>query len=398
MTSVAVDRTKELVEKAASFVPRLRERSKETDEIRRIPEVTIQELKEAGLFHILRPKRFGGHQANMKTYTKCVTEISRGCGSTGWVYGLCCIRELMISESFSEKTHSEIYDPEEDVIFAGVFEPRKIKVVKVEGGYKIEEGYWPFCSGSLHASWGYFGMPIVDEAGSVVDQGLITLPLSQVEIADDWHVVGLRGTGSNSVYMNDVFVPDHRVVSFTDAVSGKFESDHFREIPLYNTALFPALAMSLAVPALGMAQAALEFFMNVIPNRKAANLGVEQLSDAVYTHNTVAEASLNIETASLLFNQVADNLDTWAASGEYMPKPERVKALAQMGHAVQICKEALDRILLASGSGIVAQGHPLQRISADFSALYTHRTISPITSKENYGRVLCGLDSNTKNI
>ncbi|WP_342430724.1 acyl-CoA dehydrogenase family protein [Neobacillus sp. FSL H8-0543] len=398
MTKLTLESTTELVKKASSIVPRLRERAKETDEIGRIPETTIKELKEAGLFHILRSKRFGGYQANMKTYTECVAEISRGCGSTGWIYGLCCIRELMISESFSEKTHLEIYGSGDDVVFAGVFEPRRINVHKVEGGYMIEEGYWPFCSGSLHASWGYFGMPIVDEEGNVVDQGLITLPMSQVEIADDWHVVGLRGTGSNSVYMKDVFVPDHRVVSFTDSIKGKFESDHFRDIPLYNTALFPALAMSLSVPALGMAQAALEFFMKVLPNRKAANLGVENLSDAATTHNQVAEASLKIENAALLFNQVAANLDSWAESGEYMPQPERVKALANLGYGVQICKEAIDILLLASGSAIVAQGHPLQRISADFSALYTHRTISPITSKENYGRVLCGLDSNTKNI
>lgn len=94
---------------------------------------------------------------------------------------------------------------------------------KVEGGYIIEEGYWPFCSGSLHATWGYFGMPLVDENGDVVDQGLITLPMSQVEIADDWNVMGLRGTGSNSIHMKDVFVPGHRVVSFTDAIVGKFQ-------------------------------------------------------------------------------------------------------------------------------------------------------------------------------
>ncbi|WP_227937772.1 acyl-CoA dehydrogenase family protein [Alkalihalobacillus deserti] len=398
MTSIVADVNKELVQKACSFVPKLRERAKETEELRKIPEATMTELKDAGLFHILRSKQFGGFQSNMRTYTECVTEISRGCGSTGWVYALCCIRELMISESFSEKTHLEIYSSEEDAVFAGVFEPRKIKVQQVEGGYMIKEGFWPFCSGSLHASWGYFGIPLVDQDGNVIDQGLITVPMNQVEIADDWHVVGLRGTGSNSIYMKDVFVPNHRAVSFTDAINGKFQSDHLRNIPLYNTALFPALAMSLGVPALGMAQAALEIFQEKLPYRKAANLGVEDLSDATSTHHQLADASLQIETAAMHFYQVADNLDSWAERGEYMEKSERVKALANIGYAVQACKEAIDIVILASGSVIVAEGNPLQRISRDFMALYTHRTISPITSKENYGRTLCGLDSNTKNI
>ena len=106
MTTAILDVTAaELVEMARSFVPRLRERAKETEEIRRIPDATINELKESGLFYILRSKQFGGYQTNMRTYTDIVTEISRGCGSTGWIVALCCIRELMISESFSEMTH-----------------------------------------------------------------------------------------------------------------------------------------------------------------------------------------------------------------------------------------------------------------------------------------------------
>ena len=398
MISTMVETENELVEKARSFVPRLRARASETEEIRRIPETTIKELKESGLFYILRSKRFGGYQTNMRTYTDIVTEISRGCGSTGWVVALCCLRELMISESFSEQTHEEIYGSSDDIVFSGVFEPRKIKVHKVEGGYMIEEGFWPFCSGSLHATWGYFGMPLVDENGKVVDQGLITLPMSQVEIADDWHVVGLRGTCSNSITIKDVFIPDHRVVSFTEAIDGKFQSEHFRDIPLYNTALFPALAMSIGVPGLGMAKAALDLFMEKLPNRRAANLGVDYLTDATTTHHQAAQASLKIETAAMHFYKAADRMDACAQSGEYMDKAERVKMLANIGFAVQACKEAIDILILATGSAYVGEGHPMQRIARDFSALYTHRTVSPITSVENYGRVLCGLNSNTKNI
>ena len=76
-------------------------------------------------------------------------------------------------------------------------------------------------------SWGYFGMAIVDEEGKLVDQALMTVPFDEVEIIDDWHTLGLRGTGSNSVKMHNVFVPDHRVVSFDEALNGKFQSNAF---------------------------------------------------------------------------------------------------------------------------------------------------------------------------
>lgn len=384
-----------LVNEASSFIPRLRERAKETEEIRRIPEATMNELKEAGLFKLLRPERYGGYETNMKTYADIIVEISRGCGSTGWIVALCAIRELMVAESFSEKTHQEIFGSnEDDVLFAGVYEPRKCIAHKVEGGYLVEEGFWMFCSGSLHATWGYFGMPILDEQGAIVDQILMTLPFSEMEIMDDWHTMGLKGTGSNSVKMNNVFIPDHRCTSFVESLDGNFESTHLRTIPLYNTALFPALILSLGLPGLGLVKHALEFFQEALPNRKAAHIGVEYIRDAASTHALIADASLKIDSASMHYYRVAEDLDTWAASGKYMDRHARVRALADIGYANQMCKEALDLLLLGSGSGYVYEGHPLQRIFRDFMTLYSHRSLSPAITKENYGRVLSGLESN----
>lgn len=384
-----------LLQRAREMVPGLRERAKETEEMRRIPESTMKELKEAGLFKMLRPKKYGGFEADMKTYSDVVVEISKGCGSTGWIVALCAIRELMVAQSFSEKTHLEIFGQnEEDVLFAGVYEPRKCLARKVDGGYIVEEGFWMFCSGSLHATWGYFGLPITDENGKLVDQILLTLPFNEMEIMDDWYTMGLRGTGSNSVKMNNVFIPDHRATSFVEALEGSFQSKHLRSIPLYNTALFPALILSLGLPGLGLVKHALEFFQEVLPNRKAVHMGVDYIKDAASTHAIVADASLKIDSASMHFYRVADELDKWAESGKYMDRHERVKALADIGYANQLLKEALDLLLLGSGSGYVYEGHPLQRIFRDFMTLYSHRSLSPTVTKENYGRVLSGLESN----
>jgi 3-hydroxy-9,10-secoandrosta-1,3,5(10)-triene-9,17-dione monooxygenase len=382
------------LEKAHSLVPKLRERAQETEKIRRIPEETMKELKETGLMSMLRPKRYGGSETNMKTYAEAIVEISKGCASTGWILALCSIRELMVAESFSEKAHEEIFGKGEDVVFAGVYEPRKCIARKVDGGYLIEEGFWGFCSGSLHANWGYFGMAIVDEDGKLIDQALMTLPFEEVEIVDDWNTLGLRGTGSNSIKMKNVFIPDHRVVSFDEALNGKFQSAHLRDIPLYNTALFPGLILSLGLPGLGVVKAALEFFQEFLPAKKAAHIGVEYLKDSPSMHVMVADAALKIDTAEMHFNLVADEMDKWAASGEYMDRPARVKALADIGYANQMCKEALDILMLASGSGFVYDGHPLQRIFRDFWTLYSHRSLSPTITKENYGRILSGLESN----
>lgn len=383
-----------LLEKAKSFVPKLRERGSETEELRRVPEDIITELKNEGLFKILRPKRYGGHQANIRTYLDCLVEISRGCGSTGWVYSLCNIRELMIAESFPEETHQEIYGSGTDVVFAGVFEPREIKVRRVEGGYFIDEGRWMFCSGSVHATWGYFGMPLVDETGDVIDQGLITLPFKDIEIGDDWNTLGMRGTSSHSVIIRDTFIPDHRAVSLSETKNGNFQSKHLRDQPLYNTALFPALNLSLSAPALGLARAALDIFMERLPNRRISYTFYDKQSEAPVTHLQLSEASLKIDSAAMHFYRVADELDAFAESGKYMDVATRVKVNGDMGIAVEYCKEAINILIGASGGSYIYNGNPLQRVFRDFWSMYVHGAILPSSQLETYGRSLCGLELN----
>jgi 3-hydroxy-9,10-secoandrosta-1,3,5(10)-triene-9,17-dione monooxygenase len=238
-------------------------------------------------------------------------------------------------------------------------------------------------------------MPLVDEDGKETDLGLITIPFDQLEIIDDWYTLGLRGTGSNSIIAKDIFVPDHRVVSFTKTTQGHFESAHLRDIPLYNTALAPSLHLSLGLPGLGIAQAALETFLEKLPYRKVVNLGVKAQKDAAITHLQVGEASLKIDTARMHYYRVADALDEAAKSGEFMDVQTRMRCAADIGYANQHCKEAIDIVLEASGGSYVYDRDPFQRVYRDFSTMYVHRSISPTSFKENYGRLLSGIDLHT---
>mgnify|MGYP001179652078 CR=1 FL=1 len=398
MATIVKEVKQEFVERARAFVPVLRERAAETDAIRKIPESTIQELKNAGLLTLLRPKMYGGQQLNIRTFMECAIEIARGCASTGWIFSLCNIREYMIAASFTEKAHDEIFGSGKDVLFAGVNTPKMCQVKKVDGGYLIEDSFYPLCSGSLHATWGYFGMPLVDEQGNVVDTGLITIPFEQVEVIDDWFALGLRGTGSNSVKLKNVFVPEHRAVSFTQAASGNFLSKHLRHIPLYNTALFPVMLCSLGITGLGAAMAAMDMLTEKLKTRKVLSLGVEYARDATLTHHQVAQIAFKIETAAMHMYRLADDLDSWAASGKYMPPELRSKALAHAGYANQMCSEVFDIVKLAYGSSCVYDNDPLQRVIRDFETAYVHPGISPVVHLENYGRILCGLESNSKAI
>ena len=395
MSILLTEKEQAILEKAQEIAVDIRSRVRETEEIRRIPEVTIQQLKDAGIFKLLRPEQYGGLQLSVQTYSKVIVELSKACASTGWIASLCAIREIMVAESFTEEAHLEIFaDNPDDVLFAGVYEPRMCKAKKVDDGYLIEEGQWMFCSGSLHATWGYFGMHITNDEGEIVEQLLMTLPFDELEIEDDWFTLGLRGTGSNAVSMKDVFIPSHRCTSFVEILNGNFQSTHLRDIPLFSAALFPCLIISLALPGLGVVKEILDNFHKSLPYRTAQHMGVKMIKDAASTHKLIADAMLKVETAELYFMNLARSIDEWAEKKIIMPKEERLKALADIGYGNELLNEAVQCILAASGSGFVYDASPMQRLIRDFMTLHSHRSLSPVITRENFGRQLVGLQPN----
>ncbi len=395
MDTILKEAEKDLMINTRNIANDIRNRAKETEEIRKIPDATINQLKDNHIFKMLRPKRYGGLEVNIQTYSQVIVELSKACASTGWVASLCAIREMMVAESFTEKAHLEIFEQNpDDVLFAGVYEPRSCEVKKVEGGYLVEEGHWMFCSGSLHATWGYFGMYLKNAQGEIEEQLLVTVPFNELEIEDDWHTLGLRGTGSNAVHMKNVFIPDHRCTSFVDVLNGNFQSEHLRDIPLFHSALFPCLILSLGLPGLGVVKEMLERFHGGLPYRTAQHMGVKMIKDAGSTHSLIAKATLKIETAEMYLMNIARKIDEWAEKKVIMPSEERLKVLADIGYSNELLNDAVQDMLAASGSGYVYDANPMQRLIRDFMTLHSHRSLSPVITQENFGRQLVGLKPN----
>ncbi len=237
-----------LVEKARTLIPKLRAYGEEIDKLNTLPGAVIKDLQNEGLLKVLRPHLFGGYQTNMRTYTEVVTEISRGNGSAGWFVALSNIRDYMISYTFGEKALNEIYQPGKDVVLAGNFKPIKIEMKKVDGGLFIEEAQWPFVSGSPHADWCYFGFPLADDNGEV-EMAIIIIPRNEIEVLDDWYVMGLKGSGSNSCRVKNVFVPDHHISLDRLASKGHYLIEPLKDVGLYRSAFVPSLTLSIVAPA-----------------------------------------------------------------------------------------------------------------------------------------------------
>ena len=381
--------TQELVARAKALRPLLQKNAAKTEEDRRVAEENIQAIADAGLFRITVPRRYGGYEVNIHTKLEVSAALAEGCGSTAWAVTLINVCNWFTS-LFSQQAQDDVFGANPNARVAGVLAP-SAKTRRVDGGL-IVTGKWYYSSGSLHATWGLVGIPIVNEAGEQVDQGVALIPMEQLSIEDTWYVAGMKGTGSNAIVANEVFVPDHRTMSLPRAIEGDYPTELKHEAA-YRGAFVPVAVLVLLGPQLGMGRAALQYVIEKAPQRSIAYTSFQKQTDSVAFQLQIAEAAVKIDTAHLLAYRAADDIDEAAASGVYPDPVRRARIRAYSGAAIRHITEAIDILLSAHGAGSFALSSPMQRIWRDSNTAARHAVILPIVSDEVYGKALLGVEN-----
>ncbi|RHW39381.1 acyl-CoA dehydrogenase [Lysinibacillus yapensis] len=396
MEQTLIDTRKLLVERANGLIAMLRESGLKIDQKSELPQEIVDKLRSEGLLKVLRPEMFGGYQTDMRTYIEVVTAIARGNGSAGWFVALSNIRDYMISYAFGRQALDDIFGPnhDRDVILAGNFKPIKFEMKKVEGGYLIEEAQWPFVSGSPHADWLYFGFPLEDGNGGI-EMAIMVVPKEDAIVLNDWNVMGLRGSGSNSVRLEKVFVPEHRVSLDRLANQGYYMIEELKNVPLYQTPFVPSLTLSIVAPALGITKGAMDLHMERVQKAGIGNTFYTKMNEAPVTHLQVAESQLKIDLAELLLHRAVDLLDDYSIKGQKLTLQEGIKVKADFGYVNQLCKEAIDLMTAGAGSIFSYNNNLFQLFYRDFLSMHLHGFITPSSLVETYGRVMCGMEPNT---
>ena len=380
----------DLVDRARALRPLLQKNAARTEDERRVPEESIQAIARAGLFRITVPRRYGGDEVTIRTKLEVSAAIAEGCGSTAWAVTLINVCNWFTS-LYPQQAQDEVFGANPNARVAGVFAP-SAKTRRVDGGL-IVTGKWYYASGSLHANWGLVGVPVVNEAGVQVDQGLALIPMEQLTIEDTWYVIGMKGTGSNALVANEVFVPDHRILSLPRAIEGDYPTEHKQEEALYRSAFVPVAVLVLLGPQLGLGRAALQYVIEKAPQRSIAYTSFQKQTDSVTFQLQIADAAVKIDTAYLLGYQAAADIDEAAARGVYPDYLTRARIRAYTGSAIRHITEAIDILLTAHGAGSFALSSPLQRIWRDSNTAARHAVILPPVSEEVYGKVLLGLEN-----
>lgn len=378
-----------IIAAARQLAPALRQRAAETDALRRLPNENIADMKAAGLFRTIQASRCGGWQLDFHTHLDVVEAIASGCGASGWCLGVLQIHSWFAG-LMSQQAQDEVYAEDPNSLIAAVLSVRG-KAKRTSAGYRVS-GFWPFGSGSEHSDWVILGAGVEDSNGEEIDQGVFLIPISEIEIRDDWRVAGLRGTGSCSLAVTDVDVPLHRYLSTLEGRHGKTPGAHLHKGTLFQSPMTPCLSIALCGPAVGIAEGAIRDFIGYVPDRTNPHLrGAAQLESSL-THQNVAEAKASVDAARMLLHRAADDIEVAAGNGGDMPVDIRARIRMDCAYAVRLCMEAGEMIFLATGGSGLAETNPIQRAWRDLHAINQHALLQLQTNAEIYGRTILGLE------
>jgi 3-hydroxy-9,10-secoandrosta-1,3,5(10)-triene-9,17-dione monooxygenase len=263
----------ELVAKADALRPRLLDEQAATEERTRYSEELHEVFRDAGFYRLLVPRRFGGLETDVETFYRVMVSISRGCPSTGWMLTLGSGHALQIGSYWSEQAQAEIFGDGHFVSPAS-FAFQDALAKPVPGGYRVH-GTWHFCSGAPYATH-HIGIAPTGEADRLV---VVVVPRKDFRILDDWgDLIGLKGSGSHSIVVDDARIPEHWAVPVEEFMAVGVTSTPGYELhgnPVYGGA-FLAFAMGeLNSVQVGNAQAAVDEFERMITARKTMGIGVD---------------------------------------------------------------------------------------------------------------------------
>jgi len=387
--ATSISASSELKSRAAALEPALAARAAATEALRRLPDETILELKAAGLHRICQPARFGGAEMPLDEACDIVATLARGCSSTGWVAGVYTDHQILIG-MFDPRAADDVWGDNRDALVSAGFTPGG-KYDRVEGGWRVS-GSWEWSSGCDHADWLILGVLLPTGPDGAIEPNYCIASHDDVVIEDNWHVMGLSGTGSKNLHVESAFVPDYRALPFRMAGAGGVARGQSEAPALYRLPHPPCVPFLLAVPSLGIAESLLEAVIEQMAGRSSRGVRVAE-HQTLQVH--IAEAAAQIDAARLLvMRDTGDAMAAMHESRELMPL-ERARNRRDHAYVVRECRAAVDRLFTTLGGQGIFLDNAMQRKFRDMHAMSGHFALNWDIAATTYGQVALGLDPQT---
>lgn len=368
----------EIISRARNLVPVLRSRAEACEKARMVLPETIADFQRAGFFRILQPRRWGGYEMSPNVLNKVLMELARGCPSSAWIVMVLGVHPFEIG-LLDERCGEELWEGDNSTLVSSSYAPFGT-VTKVDGGYVLS-GEWMTSSGCDYAAGGAFlGGRVVENGESVFRS--FWVKRDAFSIADDWHVVGLQGTGSKKLVVKDAFVPGYR----SHVIAAYDEETHGHVNNLYKMPFFYVFYAAVSSVIIGMARGMADLYVEHMMPRQNINQAVGAAVQDPFIKNRLGEATAKIMGAAARVLTNTDEAWSYASRGELVPLDVRIRTFATNQFTGGECFEAAHMLFKKTSTRGVWLSSPIQRQMRDILVGANHIT----QNQDNIGDLLGG--------
>jgi 3-hydroxy-9,10-secoandrosta-1,3,5(10)-triene-9,17-dione monooxygenase len=386
-SAVSVVSPEVLLQRARDLVPQIAERAEETAQNRRVPDETIQAMQDAGLFRVLQPKAYGGYEMDPNVFYDIAMILAEGCMSTAWVYGIVGVHNWQLA-LFDPRAAEDVWKDDTSTLVASTYMP-KGQVTPVEGGFKFS-GRWGFSSGIDHCEWVLLGGLIFNE-GQPPEYRTFLLPRSDFRVEDTWHTMGLKGTGSNDIIVEDAFVPEYRTHKATDGFNGTNPGKDTFTAPLYKIPFGQIFVRAVSSAAIGALVGATKVFQDWATDW-TGNMGSKTAEQAP-AQMAVADALVAADEMKLVLHRNFDEILDSVRQNQPLSIERRLHFRYQAAQVVDRCAERVSRLMGAAGGRGIFTDFSLHRYFLDIHTARAHYANNAHMFGSNFGGVMLGRDN-----
>jgi alkylation response protein AidB-like acyl-CoA dehydrogenase len=373
---------RDVLERCEALAPALAARGNEAEELRRLPPATMVDLEEHDLLRMVVPTSLGGHGLGFSTLAHATRVLAHGCTASAWTISFLVMHNFMLAK-FPAEARTELFPAERPWALVPAPLAPTGTAVAVDGGYRVT-GRWEWATGVHHSDW--ILVHAIQTEPEFASR-FVLVPTSEAEIDDVWYTSGMRATGSDTVRLDDVFVPGHRAVRGADLMLGgeALEGDGMARLPVPQV-----LALVASAPALGAAEAAVELYRARIAERVLAYSLGEKAIDQSAAHMRLGQVTSDLAALCSQWDAAVAELDSYAGSGDVSLERRMALRLAAAA-TVRGARTIISTIADGGGASIYLAGSPFQRVQRDVEVLKGHVIFDWDRTTELAGRVALGL-------
>jgi indole-3-acetate monooxygenase len=373
---------------AQGLAPQIRRLHQEIERDRKLPSALVATMSDAGFFSLWLSRAFGGPELSFAEYARTIEALSCADGSAGWCAMVATVFSRL-SGYLADDAACEIFGDGRGIL-AGSVNPTG-RAVAVPGGFRVS-GHWNYGSFIHHSHWTVGNSIVLDgdtvrrDGDGAPDIRFMIMPTSAVEIVDNWHVSGLRGTGSCDFRVHDLFVPEEHTLS-------AFAAKPVQPGTLYATPLITIFAASIPCVSIGIARAAIDAFVELAETKTPMG-STSRLRDKAIAQADLGRAEAILRSGRAFLFESVEEIWNHVAMGKTPTLRQRAIVRLAAAKAAEASVQAVDLLFNAAGGTALFESNPIGRCFRDVHATTQHIG----TNASNYelaGRVLLGLDPGT---